>query len=109
MFVNLTPHEIKLFAPDGVTLDRVIPPSGKVARLDKRDGESFTVNGVVFKRPHFGDPMDLPDPQDGVFLIVSAMVRTSPILLSRMDLASPAEFVRDASGNVLGCRSFDLN
>ena len=108
-FLNLTPHDIKIFAQDGITLDRVIPASGKVARLDKRDGETFNVDGIVFKRPHFGDPLDLPEADQETMLIVSAMVRTAPALLSRTDLASPADFVRDASGQVLGCRSFDLN
>lgn len=108
MFINLTPHEVKVFDENQVLI-KTIPPSGQVARLEKRDGEVTKVLGVTLKRPHFGEVQNLLDPQEGVYLIVSSMVRTSPGLLSRTDLVSPGDLVRDNSGNVIGCRSFDRN
>ncbi len=108
MFINLTPHTITVLDQDSV-LVKAIPPSGAVARLEKRDGDAILVDGIPVKRPHFGEVMNLPEPQDGIFFIVSAMVRTSPGLLSRGDLVSPADFVRDSQGNIVGCRAFDAN
>jgi hypothetical protein len=49
-----------------------------------------------------GAVIDLPSPQDGVMLIVSSIVRGQHP--RRDDLLSPSELVRDADGNVIGCR-----
>ncbi len=44
--VNLTPHDINLFAPDGATLLRTIPASGMVARVSSTPGAAQTVDGI---------------------------------------------------------------
>jgi hypothetical protein len=39
--------------------------------------------------------------------IVSAMVRNA--LPGRLDLVSPADFVRDAAGKIMGCKALEIN
>ena len=86
MLVNLTSHPIHLYAPDAPDqaapeeLDRhlvaTIPPSGRTARLATQDlgpKDHVTVDGVtipVHTITH-GGPGELPDPQPGVYYIVS--------------------------------------
>jgi hypothetical protein len=104
VLVNLTPHEINYL---GDTVPQVIPPSGVVARLESRAPTAKLFAGVVVNHPPFGAVVNLPEPQEGVRYIVSSFLRKE--LLHRKDLISPAEFVRDRSGNVTGCRAFDAN
>ena len=54
-----------------------------------------------------GNVEGLPEQAGGVLLIVSAMVRCAAP--ERRDLVSPADFARDEKGNIVGCRSFDIN
>ena len=109
--VNLTPHAVTVRVVDA---EIVFPPTGKVARVEmvrtecgqldlgRKDCGNIPVCTCI---P--GPVTGLPDPQDGVRLIVSAMVRVS--LPTRGDLLSPADFIRDAIGNIVACRSFDSN
>ena len=78
IYVNLTPHTINL--NDG----RSFPPSGKVSRVSSHPGvfEDDCCDVV------FGDVQDLPEPVDGVRLIVSGMVASR--VPGRKDVVSPA-------------------
>jgi hypothetical protein len=58
-------------------------------------------------RGTYGQVIDLPDQQEGVLLVVSALVRAA--LPGRRDLASPADLVRDTVGRVLGCRALEVS
>jgi len=76
---NLTPHMIRL--NDG----REFPPCGVIPRV----GTTYTVpddDGVVGVR--FGVPTGLPDKQEGILLIVSAILADA--CPGRDDLVSPA-------------------
>lgn len=101
---NLTPHEVKIFKLNGTTpdLDVVIEAGGAVARVSceyiKVDKK---VDGIDLYRPVFGEVTGLPDYEEGVYLLVSAMVREALPLLS--DLVSPGQLLRDDDGNVIGC------
>jgi hypothetical protein len=102
VIVNLTPHEITVLGP-GCEIVKRIPPSGSVARL-----ESWTVprgedGGVPITFTEFGSPEGLPDPKEGVWLVVSQLVKSR--LPGRADLLVPSEVVKDRLGRVLGCRS----
>jgi len=77
-YVNLTPHTINL--NDG----RSFPPSGKVARVSCIPDPFVDDCSLVV----FGDVQDLPDPVDGVRLIVSGMVASR--VPGRKDVVSPA-------------------
>jgi hypothetical protein len=105
--VNLTPHAVVLHRADGTT--ESIPPSGTVARVSLVATRVGTVAGVPVVTTRPGPVTGLPDfeSDDGAGYIVSALVRLA--LPERIDLFSPAELVRDISGNVIGCRSLEGN
>jgi hypothetical protein len=124
-FLNLTPHPITVF--DG-ELSTVYPVHGPAPRLavSREDlgsmpdtsgpGEynycgQMVVDGLLvrcprmlFVRSTLGDPLGLPVAQEGVILIVSALVAEHPSVASRVDLASPGEAVRDDNGKIVGCK-----
>lgn len=71
---NLTPHSITLRDPQGN--DHILPSDG-VARVASTPGTLGTLDGVpvpVAGRTVFGEVVGLPDPEPGVWLIVSAIV-----------------------------------
>ena len=76
-FVNLTPHTINLNNGDA------LPPSGTVARVSA----SYTDFDDGVCHQVFGDVQGLPDPQDGVLFVVSALVLAAS---DRDDLVAPA-------------------
>lgn len=102
-FVNLTPHAIRL--NDG----RVFDPSGVVARVSASFSD-FDNDGVA--QQVFGDIQDIPAQQDGVFLIVSALVLSASKDkgLNRSDLVAPATghpaAVRNDKGQIASVPGF---
>lgn len=105
MLKNLTPHEVKIFKLNGTApdLDVVIEANeGMVARVSceyiKVDKK---VDGIDLYRTVFGEVTGLPDYSEGVYLLVSTMVREA--LPLRSDLVSPGQLLRDDDGNVIGC------
>ena len=90
--VNLTPHAINW---KGET----IPVSGKVARLTEN------VDGVQSLGPilTLGPVENLPDPVDGVKLIVS---RPVAMVVCRLDVVCPHDLIRDDEGRIVGCETF---
>lgn len=104
MLKNLTPHEMKIFKLNGTApdLDVVIEASESIARVaceyikvDKK------VDGIDLYRPVFSEVTGLPDYEEGVYLLVSAMVREA--LPLRKDLVSPGQLLRNDKGEVIGC------
>lgn len=102
--VNCTPHALNIVTAHGTV---TVAPSGTVARCSQTSTPAGEVNGVPLSRTTFGAVVDLPEPVEGVILVVSALVRAA--LPSRTDLASPGELVRDAAGNVIGCKGLIVN
>lgn len=82
VFVNLTPHAIRL-------PDRTIPASGEIARCHEYTAAELSLDGVPAVRRGYGAVLGLPDPCGGTIFIVSMIVRL--LLPSRLDLASPGE------------------
>lgn len=105
-FINLTQHPVNVYADDG-TLLRTIPPSGEIARVPVYRQKIGYVNGLRVYQPIQNPPEGLPEPQDGVFYIVSSMVRCA--VPHRLDVLSPGQLVRNRTRNVIGCRGFDSN
>lgn len=104
MLKNLTPHEVKIFKLNGVTpdLDVIIEASEIIARVSceyiKVDKK---VDGIDLYRHVFGEVTGLPAYEEGVYLLVSTMVReTLPL---RKDLVSPGQLLRNDKGEVIGC------
>ena len=83
-FINLTPHDIKL--NDGT----IYPATGKVARVENTFSNCCCGISKVF----YGEIENLPEPEDGVYYIVSAMVlaanNSQPRCRRRGDLVAPA-------------------
>lgn len=83
-FINLTPHDIKL--NDGT----IYQASGKVARVANKFSNFCCGISKVF----YGEIENLPEPEDGVYYIVSAMVLVAnndkPVWNRRGDLVAPA-------------------
>ena len=104
MLKNLTPHEVKIFKLNGTApdLDVVIEAGEEIARVSceyiKVDKK---VDDIDLYRPVFGEVTGLPEYSEGVYLLVSAMVREA--LPLRSDLVSPGQLLRDDDGNVIGC------
>lgn len=104
MLKNLTPHEVKIFKLVGTTpdLDVVIEEGEEVVRVSceyiKVDKK---VDGIDLYRTVFGEVTGLPDYEEGVYLLVSTMVRE--VLPLRKDLVSPGQLLRDDKGEVIGC------
>lgn len=104
MLKNLTPHEVKIFKLNGVTLDLdvVIEAGEEVARVSCEYMKvDKTVEGVNLYRTVFGEVTGLPEYSEGVYLLVSAMVREA--LPLRSDLVSPGQLLRNDKGEVIGC------
>ena len=99
--VNCTPHPVTI-VENGVVV-RTIPTSGEVARLSVSTEPAGEVMGISVTRTVFGEPVGLPEPKLGTCYIVSQRVKNA--LPERDDLVVPAEVVRDAAGNSVGCRS----
>lgn len=104
MLKNLTSHEVCIYKLNGTVpdLDLVIEAGEEVARVSceymKVDKK---VEGVDLYRTVFGEVTGLPDHEEGVYLLVSTMVREA--LPLRSDLVSPGQLLRDDDGNVIGC------
>ena len=104
MLKNLTPHKVCIYKLNGVTpdLDLVIEAGEKVARVSceyMKVGKK--VEGVDLYRTVFGEVTGLPDYEEGVYLLVSTMVREA--LPLRKDLVSPGQLLRNDKGEVIGC------
>lgn len=103
--VNLTPHAIVLMVGD---VNITIPPSGIVARCatTRTQVDVLTVDGVQIpvNQIGFGAVQDLPAPQDGVLFVVSSLVANAAKGY-RSDLLTVDDAVRDAGGNIIGCRA----
>lgn len=107
--VNLTPHPIVLRPPglgeDDDTQDVVINSSGTVRCSVSRvlDGG---INGWPLSKIYYGPPAGLPEPREGVFLIVSNIVLNT---VARDDIIAPdtgPTAIRDPYGSVVAVRGF---
>ena len=102
MILNFTPHPIVVVTPEGVEIKR-IESSGLIRLKAETIDTGIEIDGVKITKTQFGEPVGLPDFEDGVFIIVSQLVKSA--LPHRTDLLVPAEVVRDSQGNILGCQS----
>ncbi|GIQ63596.1 hypothetical protein PACILC2_21640 [Paenibacillus cisolokensis] len=109
--VNLTPHDVKVYDADAKSVIRVYPASGKIARVKSQAVVVGEANGIEVVRTKFDEIVDLPGPQPGTKYIVSLLVLQAAAG-TRDDLIGPdtgfASVVRDAEGNILGVRRFQV-
>lgn len=103
--INMTPHSVRIVNQEGEPLV-VYPTSGSVVRLSCRTVYvGKTDDGVPLTRTVFGDPLGLPEEIEGVFYIVSQLVKTA--CPERGDLLVPTQVVRKG-GTIIGCKSLGL-
>ena len=99
-FRNFTPHSI-------VLNDGTIYASEGLARVSASFG-AFDENGVCSQI--FGEVTGLPAPEEGVLLIVSAMVLAAAQSQGRQDVVAPAtghpECVRNEQGHIVSVPGF---
>lgn len=115
--INLTPHEVTLFAEEGARL--VLPPAGGAPRLILGEGSSSSIEATgpaqaqgaqesVTIRLTYGEHVQsidppLPAPQGGVLYVTSRVVAEQHP--ERTDLVWPNELVRDGAGRPAGARA----
>jgi len=116
-YKNYTPHTIRVigqqapnFGGSEVDKDGYLPtltfPSQGVARVAVEESPlSRTYGRVTLYRCETGEVTGLPTQEEGVLVIVSAMVRGAS---DRDDLVSPHGLVRDEEGVVVGCKGFGV-
>jgi hypothetical protein len=97
--INLTPHAVN----ETVT-GTTFPPSGQIARVTAIILPAGEIGGIPIYTRKFVEVEGLPSAQDGVALIVSAIVADA--CPDRADLVSPGELVRNVDGQPIGCRGF---
>jgi len=98
-FRNLTPHAITIVS-DGKST--TYPVDGPAPRLAVERKDLGQIGGISVVRSILGVPTGLPEAQDGVILIVSALVAEHHSVSHRSDLAYPGEAIRDADGKIVG-------
>lgn len=98
--INLTPHVINILSSDGEHLMDV-PVSGTIARCSQSNVVVGSVAGIPITQQSFGEVVDLPEPQEDTFYIVSRLVAAA--CPERRDLLIPGPLVRDSEGRPCGC------
>jgi len=101
---NYTPHPINIVDAENNSVLSL--PSEGIVRLKASTEPAGTIAGIPVTRTVFGQPEGLPEYSDGTFYIVSQIVKSA--LPQRNDLLVPAEVVRDAAGNIIGCKSLGV-
>ena len=100
--MNCTPHTVN-FVNDAGEVVRSIEPSGILPRVSSSISLVGDIDGIPDEETVYGEVSNLPEKQDGVILIVSAMVASR--LPYRDDLRVPGRQVRNDRGQVIGCKS----
>lgn len=100
MYINITPHELKIRRKDGSFM--VVPTSGVVTRVAAKADVVDIVDGVELRATTFGDLVDLPEPKEGVIYIASLLVAQAAVKVGRRDVVSPGPLLRGEDGNPLG-------
>lgn len=100
--VNLTPHAITFYAPDGQTVIQTVPSSG-IARAAQTREVMGDINGIPVSKTAYGAVDGLPAPEPGTIYVVSVL--TAQAATDRDDLYIVDDLVRDASGAIMGCKA----
>ncbi len=102
--INLTPHDIVVRDPKGS--EKIYPASGVVARLEMESSKVGSLDGFPVIKNHVVGH-NLPDPQEGVYLLVSAPV-LAQLGSTRADLIAPNtnEAIRNEKGHIVAVPGF---
>lgn len=125
--INLTPHPVTVGA---LTIAPTLPPARAGERVESADPLRVTIPDRDYKPADGEDDIlhpghahvdvdiptswvtytrleDLPDPEPGVYYVVSLVVAQAAATCRRTtdDLLTPGAQVRDSAGRVIGCKS----
>ena len=95
--VNLCPHDLTIYRANGEIV--TLPKSGRVARIVAKTLPNDMIDGIIVERVYRDEIAGLPDPQEGVVYIASAVIAAD---VRRPDVLSPGRLVRDDDGAVIG-------
>ena len=101
MIKNLTHHPITIFKNNSVYCS--FEPEGIVPRCQEERFQIGEIDGIPIMATRFGTVYNLPDKEEGVFLIVSPIVANA--LPDRDDLLVPDLLVRDNQGQIIGAEA----
>ncbi len=105
MVINKTPHDVHI-VDENNNLVKTYERGDQIRLAVKTVRLEPLQDGTPVSQNEFGEPEGLPDYKPGVYYIVSQVVKNA--LYERVDLLVPAELVRDAKGNIIGCKSLGL-
>lgn len=103
--VNLTPHAINFIGENGEIM-LTVESSGVARAAQTRKTIGYAGMGdfkIPINHSKYGEVENLPDPQNGVIYIVSAL--TAQAVPNRSDVFITDDAVRDESGRVIGCKA----
>jgi len=126
---NLTPHAASIFVEDEegpvtgsvgfgraarTTTFRLVSElasegNARANQSDENVGKVEVADEVInVVRTTFGTPVDLPEPQNGVMLLVSLITANAAKAAGRTteDLLLTSNPVRDEAGKIMGCTQF---
>jgi hypothetical protein len=94
--VNLTPHEITIYGPEGILK---LPASGQLCRVRNNSQNAGECEGIPLIRARFEAVTGLPEPDGNSIFIVSSIVLQALASkgLHRADLAAPATGPNDGA------------
>lgn len=96
---NCTPHTLNIHTPTGVV---ILDPSGIVPRVTTVTEAASDLEGIPVATSRLGSITGLPEPEPGVYLVVSQIVAQAA--RRRFDLLFPGELIRDDRGRPVGCK-----
>lgn len=103
--INLTPHRINIVDEEGNVV-KIFESSG-VARATQNDVQIGMLEGIPIIETKFGEPVDLPEYNQGTYYIVSALTAKAASLSGRntRDLLLTGKTVRNSDGQIIGCQA----
>ncbi|MBR8744488.1 hypothetical protein [Nocardiopsis sp. MG754419] len=101
--INLTPHEVRVVDAQARVI-RTWQSAPRPARVETDRVRLHVLDGIPLLSEERTRAANLPDPEDGVWYIVSSVVSSAHP--ERRDLLVPSDLVRDGKGVVTACRSF---
>ena len=100
---NLTPHPVNIINNDGITT-ATFPVAGPAHRLVELVETLPAVDGSPVNKVSYGKEItNLPEPEEGVILIVSRI--TAAAVTGREDILFPHGEVMDENGRILGVQA----
>ena len=107
--INLTPHDVVLINAAGAEIIfcksnnpvRVVETSIPQAGREINDGIVIpTISS------EWGEIENLPEREDDTMYIVSSIVAAAATEIGRDDILVPADFIRNETGMIVGCKAF---